>query len=136
MRFLAIDLGDRRTGLACADDVLRIPAPIEVIEASTHEVLMQSLAHAVDSYAPDALVIGLPLNMDGSEGPRAKMTRDFALACEERFRLPVHFQDERLTSHAAETSLNRSGRTHAQKRRIRDALAACELLKDFLAQRG
>lgn len=135
MRFLAIDLGDRRTGLACADDVLRIPAPIEVIEASTREVLLQSLARAIDAYGPDALLIGLPLNMDGSEGPRAKMTRDFALACEERFRLPVHFQDERLTSHAAEGSLNRSGRTHAQKKRIRDALAACELLKDFLAQR-
>jgi putative Holliday junction resolvase len=74
--------------------------------------------------------------MDGSEGPRAKLTRDFALACEQRFQLPLHFQDERLTSHAAESSLNRSGRTHAQKRRIRDALAACELLKDFLAARA
>lgn len=134
MRYLAIDLGDKRTGIATADDVLRLPMPVEVIEAPTRDVLMHALARVIDAQGPDALVIGLPLNMDGSEGPRARLTREFAAGCTARFALPVHFQDERLTSHAAEASLNRSGRTHAQKRRIRDALAACELLKDFLAR--
>lgn len=132
MRYLAIDLGDKRTGIACGDEVLRLPTPIEVIEAPTREVLLEKLSKAVREYAPDALVVGLPLNMDGSEGPRAREARDFAALCARRFSLPFEMQDERLTSFAAEGSLDRSGRTHGQKKKMRDALAACELLKDFL----
>jgi len=131
MRYLAIDLGDRRTGVACGDDILRLPAPIEVIDASNREVLLARIGKLVNEYGPDALVVGLPVNMDGTEGPRAKMARDFAQECSTRFSIGFEMQDERLTSFAAEFSLNQSGRTHAQKKKLRDALAACEVLKDF-----
>jgi putative Holliday junction resolvase len=131
MRYLAIDLGDKRTGVACGDDILRIPSPVEVIEASSTEVLIARLEKAAREYGPDALVVGLPLNMDGSEGPRAKAAREIAEACAAKLGIPAHMQDERLTSFAAEQSLNRSGRTRGQKKRIRDALAACELLTDY-----
>lgn len=132
MRYLAIDLGDRRTGVACGDDILRLPSPIEVIEAASRETLLSRLDRVVREYGPDELVIGLPINMDGTEGTRARLSRDFSRECEARFGLPCHLQDERLTSFAAEGALDRSGRTHAQKKKLRDALAACELLKDFL----
>lgn len=131
MRYLAIDLGDKRTGVACGDEILRLPSPIEVIEAPTREVLLTKLDKVVREYGPDALVLGLPLNMDGSEGPAAREAREFGRICSERFSIPCEMQDERLTSFAAESSLDRSGRTHAQKKRLRDALAACEVLKDF-----
>lgn len=131
MRYLAIDLGDRRTGVACGDDILRLPSPIEVIDAPIREVLLARLEKLVREYGPDALIVGLPVNMDGTEGPRAKMAREFAQECGKRFSIPFEMQDERLTSFAAEFSLNQSGRTHGQKKKLRDALAACEVLKDF-----
>ena len=83
----------------------------------------------------DALVIGLPLHMDGRESPRSAAARAFGAAAGARWSLPVHFQDERLTSFAAEGHLDRSGRTHREKKEIRDALAAAEILRDHLRER-
>ena len=134
MRYIAIDLGDKRTGVACGDDILRLPSPVEVIEAPTREVLLSRLDKVVREYGPDALVVGLPVNMDGTEGERAQMTRTFADQCAARFAIKVIMQDERLTSFAAEAHLDRSGKTHGQKKRMRDALAACEVLKDFFGR--
>ena len=134
MRYLAIDLGDKRTGVACGDDILRLPSPIEVIEASTREVLLSRLDKVVREYGPDALIVGLPMNMDGTEGTRATLAREFADQCAARFALKAIMQDERLTSFAAEAHLDRSGKTHGQKKRMRDALAACEVLKDFFGR--
>ncbi len=131
MRYLAIDLGDKRTGVACGDDILRLPSPIEVIDAPLREILLARLEKLVREYGPDAMVIGLPVNMDGTEGPRAKMAREFADECSKRFSIKTIMQDERLTSFAAEFSLNQSGRTHGQKKKLRDALAACEVLNDY-----
>lgn len=134
MRFLAIDLGDVRTGIASGDDVLRLATPVKVIEASG-DALMRALDALIDEHGPDALVIGLPLHMDGRESPRSAAARAFGAAAGARWSLPVHFQDERLTSFDADQRIARSGRTHAQKKAIRDALAACALLEDFLASR-
>lgn len=132
MRYLAIDLGDRRTGLAGGDDETRLVQPLRVLETPFGDALREALLDAIARDGPDALVIGLPINMDGTEGDRAKRTRTFGDALGTACGLAVHYQDERLTSHAAEAHLDRSGRTHAQKRRLRDALAAAEILRDFL----
>lgn len=134
MRYLAIDLGDVRTGIASGDDVLRLATPVKVIEASG-DALLRALDAVVDEHGPDALVIGLPLHMDGRESPRSAAARAFGAAAGARWSLPVHFQDERLTSFDADQRMARSGRTHAQKKAIRDALAACALLEDFLSSR-
>ncbi|MBT6282870.1 MAG: Holliday junction resolvase RuvX, partial [Phycisphaerae bacterium] len=82
----------------------------------------------------DALVIGLPLNMDGTPGQRVEITKAFASNLEITTNMQLHFQDERLTSSAAEEKLSGSGKTHKQKKKMRDALAAAEILNDFLAQ--
>jgi putative Holliday junction resolvase len=134
MRYLAIDLGDVRTGIASGDDVLRLATPVKVIEASG-DALWRALDAVVKEHGPDAIVIGLPLHMDGRESPRSAAVRAFGAAAGARWSLPVHFQDERLTSFDADQRMARSGRTHAQKKAIRDALAACALLEDFLASR-
>lgn len=131
-RYLAIDLGDRRTGLAVADGVLRLPMPLEVVQATTHELVRDAVLRAIASHDPTDLVVGMPFNMDGSEGPRARIVHAFVALLRERTALPIHLQDERCSSIDAEEFLQRSGRTHAQKKAIRDALAACVILQAFL----
>jgi putative transcription antitermination factor YqgF len=88
--------------------------------------------HDFAAHAPDALVMGLPLNMDGTEGPAAKDARAFAEQVQQRCGLVVHLQDERLTSFEADQRMARSGRTRGEKKELRDALAAAALLEDFL----
>ncbi|MFM7052578.1 MAG: Holliday junction resolvase RuvX, partial [Planctomycetota bacterium] len=102
MRFLSIDLGDKRTGFASGDDVLGIVQPLRVAEAPTRALQLKAALAAIDEYGPDRVVVGLPLNMDGAEGPRCQSVRQFvanvvnhgppALAS-----LPVVMQDERMS---------------------------------------
>lgn len=143
MRYLCIDLGDKRTGLAIGDIFTRIATPLTVLEVpitdNTGEALLNALVQAInDQFSPHAevgIVIGLPLNMhDGSEGPRSKVVRDFASRLEARLgqRRKIHFQDERLSSVQADWTMAQSGLTHKQKKQRRDALAAASILSDFL----
>jgi len=131
MRYLAIDLGGKRTGLAVGADTTRLATPAGLIESRDEPHRLQQLRAAIEQHAPDALVLGLPLNADGSEGPAAKHARTLAEQCGKQFNLPVHLVDERLTSFAADQQMNRSGLTHGQKKARRDALAAARILQDF-----
>ena len=103
MRYLCIDLGDKRTGIAMGDDETKLVSPIQVIVMPR-----------------------------GTEGPAAKSVRDFGEQLATGTNLPIHFQDERLTSYAADQRMAQTGRTHKQKKELRDALAAAEILRDFL----
>ena len=132
MRYLAIDLGDKRTGLATGDDDTKLVSPVGVLKIPRGEALVDAIMKAVAEHEPGAIVIGMPLHMDGTEGDRAKIAREFASDMTKRCGLPVHLQDERLTSYAADQRMAGSGRTHKQKKQIRDALAAAEILRDFL----
>ena len=132
MRFLCIDLGDKRTGLAVGDDELYMAHPVCVLEIPIGQPLVDAIVEAIGNNAADELVIGLPLHMDGTEGQRAKITKAFADQITNVVDITINFQDERLTSAAAEELLSGSGKTHKQKKQSRDALAAAEILKDFL----
>ena len=139
MRYLAIDLGSKRTGIAIGDDITNIVTPIDVIEIRRGDDdvhLLQSLSQMMEVHAPGAIVIGLPINMDGTEGPAALATRSFGAALAMQSKLPVHYQDERLTSFAAEQQLAGTGRTRKEKRGLIDALAAAQILRDFLAAKS
>ena len=135
-RILCIDLGDKRTGLAVGDTIMRIASPAGVIEVPTVErdgaALIEALSRAVREHGATALLVGLPLNMDGTEGPRAKLVRVFAARVSAACGLPVEFQDERLTSASADWQMARSGMTRGQKKAKRDALAAAAILSDYL----
>lgn len=142
MRYLAIDLGDKRTGLALGDSDTRVVTPVEVIEVPRTSDGGRSLISALVKKAhlhigpPSpgvALVLGLPLNMDGSEGGAAKSVRGFAADLTASMPYALHFHDERLTSVDADWTMARSGLTHSQKKARRDALAAAAILRDFLA---
>jgi putative holliday junction resolvase len=145
MRFLAIDLGDKRTGLAVGDSVTRIATPVKVVEVAIDErageALLAALAREVDAMlgeipAPGELVMGLPLNMDETEGPRAKLVRVFAQRVANTTRRVVHLQDERETTDDAIAAMAGSGLTHGKKKARRDAIAAMLILRAFLGGDG
>ena len=141
---MAIDLGDQRTGLAVGDTQTGLVSPLDVLEVPVRSAggaaLLDAIAGAIDENLgagangrPTGLVVGLPVNMDGTEGPRAKQVRAFAARIAQRTGLEVAFQDERLSTADADWAMARSGLTRKQKKGRRDALAAAAILRDFLA---
>jgi putative holliday junction resolvase len=122
--------------------VMRIVSPLDVIEVSVTadggEALLRAIVRAVEGQFGEGgrtageLVVGLPLNMDGTEGPRAKGVRAIAAKIAERTGRVVHFHDERLSTAEADWSMARSGLTRGQKKAKRDAVAAAVILRDFL----
>lgn len=130
---MAIDLGEKRTGLAVGSDSTDIVTPVAVIQTSSLNELLRQIGLAVAEHGPDELVLGLPLNMDGSEGDAAKTVRGLKGFLEQRYGIPINLSDERLSSFDAEQKMNRTGLTHGQKKELRDALAAAAILRDFLA---
>jgi putative Holliday junction resolvase len=139
VRLLALDLGDKRTGLAVGDTITNLVTPVGVVELAMAqgergERLVAELVRLAREHEAEALVVGLPLNMDDSEGPRAKIVRAFASRVEGASGLPVIFQDERLTSVEADWQMSRSGLTHKGKKKRRDALAAAAILRDYLGR--
>ena len=134
MRYLAIDPGTKRTGLAVGDDETHQAGPVGVIETSDPPTLLRRIRDAIDEHGPDALVIGIPFNMDGSEGPQAKKARALAMLLRQHTALAVHEVDERLTSFEADDQMKQTGYTRKQKKARRDALAAAAILRDFLSR--
>lgn len=135
-RYLGIDLGEQRTGLALGDDVTRLATPLSIIEIPTSREaeLIGAIGRAAGAHlAPgDGLVLGLPLNMDDTEGPGAKRARAFASRLEQVLGLPVALHDERLSSADADWRMAQSGLTRGAKKQRRDALAAAAILRDYL----
>jgi len=136
MRYLAIDPGDKRTGLAVGDDETGQAGPAGLITTSDPATLLRQIADAIEEHGPDALVIGIPLNMDGSAGPAAQKARALAMMLSDHTGLEVHEVDERLTSYEADQRMSQSGLTRKQKKQRRDAIAAAAILSDFLARRS
>ncbi len=146
-RLLGIDLGERRIGLALADDDGAPARPHATIRrGSDLDADAAALRAVIDAQAVDELIVGLPLEASGIEGTQATLTRDWADAIAERVRLPVGYRDERLSSHLAETRLGpmkrgRSGgppsKTQRDAYRARvDREAAAIILQDELDTRA
>lgn len=138
LRYLALDVGDKRTGLAIGDDELRLAVPLDVIElplagADGGARLIDTLVQRLRAEGAGAVVIGLPLNMDGTEGPQARKVRALGDQLIARAAIAAHYQDERLTTDEAHWDMAGTGLSHAQKKARRDALAAAAILRDFLA---
>lgn len=135
-RWLGIDFGSRRIGLALGDPRGRIASPAGMLHASGNASRDADaiLARAAELHA-DGLVLGLPLNMNGSEGPQARRTRDLADRLRERGPLPVELWDERLSTFQADALLDASGVRPSRRRERRDQLAALVILQSFLDAR-
>ena len=137
MRTLAIDLGSRRVGLALSDEGGRFATPYEVVTVTSPEQAADEVLKVVEKEGVQRLVLGLPLNMDDSVGPSARMTLEWGRALSARCGRPVVFVDERLSSFDAEQRMidrKRGGEkiTRKRKKEQLDALAAAGFLQAFL----
>ncbi len=133
MRYLAIDYGTKRTGLAICDPAETIASPLAVIQGQ--KGLQKKIAEVVKAEDVGAVVLGLPLNMDDSEGFQTKLVLRFAEQLKEHVNVPIHLQDERLSSFSAEEKLASAEFTRGKRRKRLDAIAAAEILEAFLEQK-
>jgi putative Holliday junction resolvase len=134
MRCLGIDYGEKRIGLSYGD-ALGVAVPMPALTAATAEKRQLALAALVRARNITDFVLGLPLNMDGSTGPKAKEVEAFAAQLRTDFGLPVHFVDERLTSYEAEETIPKSRRRAVRASGLIDSRAATLILQDFLDQK-
>ncbi len=133
---LGIDFGERRIGIAVLGESGLAPQGVATLRNGETGPDWDGFARILKEWQPRALVLGLPLHMDGSEGFMVGRVRKFAESLQRRFSLPIHWVDERLSSHAAELVLK--DRDFSQKKRCRllDQAAACEILWTFHNARG
>ena len=134
MRILAIDVGERRIGVAAADDHTRVAIPITTITVEGDPT--DAIAHVVQEQQADELVVGLPLSLSGALGPQAQRVQALVDALAARLPLPIRTWDERLTTVEAARRLP-SGRRRARRSRVnpanrKDALAAAIILQAYL----
>lgn len=128
---IGFDFGERRIGVAVGETSTRIANPLGAIEESANEARFRAIGRIVDEWHPAAFVVGRPRHADDSEHAVAKLAEKFARRLEARYRLPVAFVDETLTSATAEAEL-RSTRTRPGRKGDVDALAATLILQSFL----
>lgn len=132
MRYLAIDHGDKRTGLAVCDASETIVSPHSVIETSNPQELLRRILRVLQEERIEAVVVGLPLNMDDTEGPRARKVREFAALLGKQSGCRIVFQDERLSSFEADHAGLELELTRKKKKKRLDAIAAAAILKSFI----
>ena len=135
MRTLGLDLGRARIGLALADDVLRTARALDVLERRGDAADLAALAEVVREWEVDRIVLGLPLNMDGTEGASARYARGFADRLRESLGLPVELFDERLSTFEADVRLRDRGLSSKDRRAQVDAEAAAVILQGWLDRR-
>ena len=132
-RLLGLDLGSKTIGLALSDTTWRIASPLETIHRRNFPADVDRLFSLVDEHHVGGLVLGLPINMDGSEGPRCQSTRAFADNIQRQRHIPITFQDERLSTAAVERMLvEELDSTRKRRAQLVDKLAATYILQGFL----
>ena len=132
MRFLGLDVGDRRIGVAFGDADVRIATPVEVIVRGNFEQDVLRLGECVRRYAAEHLIVGLPRNMDGTHGDQANGVIAYAERVAPALNLPVTFWDERLSTVEATSRIQATGARGKKSRRKLDAIAATVILQDYL----
>ena len=135
-RLIGLDLGTKTIGVALSDVGRRIGSPLETIRRVKFTPDAQRLAALCASHGVGGLVIGLPLNMDGTEGPRAQSSRSFARNLKPILPLPVLFFDERLSTAAVTRTLLEADASRARRGELVDKLAAAYILQACLDVMG
>jgi putative Holliday junction resolvase len=129
---MGLDVGTKTVGVAVADELGLTAQPITVVRRSSLKKDLADLLALARERSVDRFVVGLPLNMDGSEGPRAQATRKFGDALATASGLPIIYQDERLTTVAAERALLEADMSRARRREVIDQVAATIILQGWL----
>ncbi|HOX43948.1 MAG TPA: Holliday junction resolvase RuvX [Myxococcota bacterium] len=132
MRMLGLDFGTKRIGLAAADREAGLARPLATLARKGGVRDLEAVARLAAEQQAEEVVVGLPLNMDGSEGRMARLAREFAAALGARTGLPVHLWDERLSSFEAEAQLREVGDRPARRKQKVDQVAAALILESYL----
>jgi putative Holliday junction resolvase len=135
MKIMAIDYGDARTGFAISDRSEFLASPIGTVPERNAERLADKAAQTAAEYGAGEIIVGLPINMNGTEGPRAEKCRAFAELLKERTHLPVRMWDERFTTVTAHNILNETNVRGKARKAVVDTVAATIILEGYLEYR-
>lgn len=136
MIIMSVDLGKARTGLALCDKTEFLASPYKVIFEKSPNKLLDKVAQAAKEAKAELIVVGLPKNMDGTEGESAQNARAAAEKLKELTGLPVEMQDERGTTVTAHHFLNDTNTRGKKRKNVVDEVAATIILQDYLDKRG
>lgn len=132
MKIMAIDLGDVRTGIAFSDITGLIAGRSFTITERNRQKLTEKICALIKEEQPEQVVLGLPVNMDGTEGERAALSREFALMLEQGCGMKILLRDERGSSISANRILSDAGKKREKQRARVDAVAASIILQNYL----
>ena len=132
---LALDIGEKRIGIAVSDRSGRVASPVKVLPAAEVIGLAKSFLYIVEDYEPDVLVSGRPMTMAGERGPQAERVEVQAQKIADALDLPLYFEDERLSSAEAKRILREQGLSEKQMRGKVDMIAASLFLQSWLDSR-
>ncbi len=135
MKIMAVDYGDARTGLAACDRTEFLASPLGVIHEYDFDRTVEQVAYAVEEYQIQMVVVGHPVNMDGSEGERAQKCALFAQKLRGKIQVPVVLWDERSTTVTAHQYLNETNTRGKKRKDVVDEVAASIILESYLAWR-
>ncbi len=136
MVIISVDYGDVRTGVAACDKLQLLASPVTVIKQKDSELLSEEIKKICLEKKAEKIVLGLPKNMDGSEGFRAEACKEFAKLLSEKTGLSVDFQDERLTTVSAHNILNATDTRGKKRKAVVDAVSAVLILEDYLRKQN
>ena len=135
-RLLALDLGERRIGVAISDPTQTVARPLTFIVRASRQADFEAIARLVAENEVERVIVGLPLSLNGSEGPQARQTRRYAERLGQALTVPVEFCDERYSTLAAEEILRGKRKRRRRARGELDATAAAVFLQSFLDARA
>jgi len=135
MKILAVDFGDARTGLAVCDKDELIASPLTVINDGYKERVIEKIIAAAKENRIEEIVVGNPINMNGTAGPRSELCRSVADALAEKSGIPVRLWDERSTTVSAIGILNQTDVRGKKRKAVIDAVAAVLILESYMAYR-
>src|SRR6218665_255618 len=135
MRTLGLDVGTKTIGVAVSDALELTAQTVTTVRRTSLRVDLAALGKLIEEYEARGFVVGLPLNMDGSEGPRAEATRRFVDVLTQTFGLPVELWEERLSTVAAPRTLLEADLSRAKRREVIDQMAAQFILQGWLDAR-
>ena len=135
MVIMAVDLGKARTGIAASDKTEYLASPVKVISEHNRERLLGSVVETAREIKAEMVVVGLPRNMDGTEGESAKNAREFASLLSEALSVEVKLWDERCTTITAHGYLNDTNTRGKKRKAVIDEVAATVILQSFLDSR-
>lgn len=134
MRILGIDYGDARVGVAVSDPLGMAATGVRTIKNTGKKKLLAELSELLKEYSPETVVIGMPKNMDGTEGFRAEATRKFADTLKEIYSGNIEFTDERLTTAEASRYLNFTNTRGKKRKAVIDTVSACLIVESYLSK--